>query len=748
MKKDYDATKIKVLEGLEAVRVRPGMYIGDTGQRGFHHCVFEIVDNAVDEALAGFCSEIKVHIEENGSITVEDDGRGIPVDVHEKEGMPAVELVYTKLHAGGKFNEEDGAYKVSGGLHGVGASVVNALSSRLSVQVSRNGKLYEIIFEQGKTVQKLKEIGTSSKNGTKVNFILDHSIFEVSKFSYNILANRFREMAFLNKKLKIILEDRREEEVKEEVFYFERGIAQFVEYLTEGKTPLHQKPIFFEAEREGSSIEVALQWNSSYLEQISSFANNINTPEGGTHLSGFKSALTRVVNQYAKEVPSMKGISLTGEDLREGLVAVVSVKLTHPQFEGQTKSKLGNSEIEGFVASYVGEKLKTFLEENPDVAQIILKKAKEAALAREAARKARELTRKKSALELSGLPGKMADCQERDPALCEIYIVEGDSAGGSAKQARDRRVQAVLPLRGKILNVEKARFDKMISNEEIQNLTKALGTSLVKDGFKEEDLKFHKVIIMTDADVDGSHIRTLLLTFFFRQFQPLVEKGFVYIAQPPLFKYKKGKKERYLKDQKELEIFLLKEHLESSSLSVNNSKKNEEETLKIFKDFQHYKDVADLFFKKHLVSLTKYFQKFGIFHFETLLEEFLKKNFEEEFFLHQDFVKTLELYKPFSKNQKFSFNEKSYEGFEELYRDFLQESKKGAYIQRYKGLGEMNPEQLWETTMNPENRTLVKVTVEDGVEADRIFSVLMGDDVIPRREFIEQNALRVKNLDI
>jgi DNA gyrase subunit B len=741
----YKASQIKVLEGLEAVRKRPGMYIGDTGERGFHHCVFEIVDNAVDESLAGYCSEIIVSLEKDGSVTVADNGRGIPVDLHEQEGISALEVVFTKLHAGGKFNEEGGAYKVSGGLHGVGASVVNALSSKLSVQVRRNKTTYRINFEQGKTIESLKDLKIASKEtGTKVNFLLDPSVFEISKFNYNSLATRFREMSFLNKKLKITLEDHREDELKQETFYFERGISQFVEYLNEGKTPLHSKIISCDIIKQDFECEVSLQWNSSYNEQILTFANNINTPQGGTHLSGFKSALTRILNQYAKDMPSLKGVSLQGEDLREGLVGVISVKISNPQFEGQTKSKLGNSEVEGAINSFFGDFLKSFLEENPDIAQIILKKAKEAALAREAAKKARDLTRKKSALEFSGIPGKMADCQEREPALCELFIVEGDSAGGSAKQARDRKFQAVLPLRGKILNVEKSPLNKTLANEEIGNLVKALGTGIGKDFYKEDQVKFHKIIIMTDADVDGSHIRTLLLTLFFRQFYSLLEKGYIYIAQPPLFKYKKGKKERYLKDQKELESFLVQEQLNDMVLTMNNENISQEKFMTLIKQYQVFKELKENFFKKHnkeIYDLCKKFEK-------EELEDLLDLHELDEFFQKDSFKKLQDLYASFSKKNIFSLKEKIFQGFDSVYELFLEESTKGAYIQRYKGLGEMNPDQLWETTMNPENRNFLQVKIEDFVAADHVFSILMGDDVAPRKKFIEENALRVKNLDV
>lgn len=568
---DYTADQIKVLEGLEAVRKRPGMYIGDTGIRGFHHLVYEIVDNAVDEALAGYCSEIKVVIHVDNSVTVVDNGRGIPVQMHSSEGVTAAELVFTKLHAGGKFNEDDGAYKVSGGLHGVGAAVVNALSKFVKIEIRKEGKVHGLLFEYGKTTEGLKVIGSlddKSISGTSVTFKPDNEIFECQEFTYDTLANRFREMAFLNRGLRIVIVDERED--KTETFHYEGGLAEFVGYLNRAKNPLNKKVIHLTQSKTGYEIEIALQWTDSYSEVLSSYANNISTPEGGTHVSGFKTALTRVINSYGKENNLFKGMknTLTGDDMREGLTAVISAKLENPQFEGQTKSKLGNSEVEGIVNSMIGEKLKIFLEENPALAKMIIKKSVDAAAVRDAARRARDLTRRKTALDMSGLPGKMADCQEKNPELCEVYIVEGDSAGGSAKQGRDRKHQAVLPLKGKILNVEKARYDKMLLNEEIKMLVKAMGTGIGKDNFDLTKLRYHKVIIMTDADVDGSHIRTLLLTLFYRQLPHLIESGHIYIAQPPLFKYKKGKKESYLKDEKALTEFLMKIALDDTVVKI------------------------------------------------------------------------------------------------------------------------------------------------------------------------------------
>jgi len=626
----YDASSIQVLEGLEAVRKRPSMYIGSTDYKGLHHLVYEVVDNSIDEALAGYCNNIEVSINENGSVTVTDDGRGIPVEMHEKYKKPALEIVMTMLHAGGKFDNR--TYKVSGGLHGVGVSVVNALSRFLDVEVSRNGKIYFQRYERGKPVEEVKVIGDSVHTGTKTTFMPDNAIFETLEFQYDILANRLRELAYLNKGIKITLSDKKSGKAQE--FHYEGGIIQFIEYLNEGKNVLHPRPIYFEREKDTTRVEISMQYNDGYNEVVLAFANNINTHEGGTHLSGFRSALTRSVNDYAKKNNLIKGeMVLSGEDIREGLTAIISVKLTNPQFEGQTKTKLGNSDVKGIVETLVADGLNDYLEENPSDARKIIEKTIMAFQAREAARKARELTRRKSALESSTLPGKLADCQERDPSKCEIYIVEGDSAGGSAKQGRDRRNQAILPLRGKILNVEKARLNKILQSEEIRALITAFGTG-VGEEFALDKARYHKIILMTDADVDGAHIRTLLLTFFFRYMQPLVEAGYVYIAQPPLFRVKKGKEERYVYNEKEL---------------------------------------------------------------ATALDEM---------------------------------------------------GRTGAGIQRYKGLGEMNPEQLWSTTMDPEKRTVLQVTMDDAIEADRIFTLLMGDKVEPRRDFIIKNAKFVRNLDV
>lgn len=801
---EYGAGQIKVLEGLDAVRKRPGMYIGDTGVRGLHHLVYEIVDNAVDEALAGYCTEIKVLIHVDNSVTVVDNGRGIPVDMHAGEGVSAAEVVYTKLHAGGKFNEEGGAYKVSGGLHGVGASVVNALSKAVKLTIKKNGKVHELEFDHGKAKAPLKVVGDCAEKdtGTTATFKPDNEIFEVYEFNFDTLSNRFREMAFLNKGLKIIVTDERSD--KTETFHYEGGIKEFVEYINRAKSPIHKEVIYFTQTRDDYEVEVSCQWTDGYSEIITSYANNINTPEGGTHVSGFKTALTRVLNHYAKDENMMKNIktTLTGDDMREGLTAIVSVKLKNPQFEGQTKSKLGSSEVEGIVNSLVGDRLKIYLEENPNVAKVIIRKSIDAAAAREAARRARELTRRKSALEFSGLPGKMADCQEKDPALCELYIVEGDSAGGSAKQGRDRKTQAVLPLKGKILNVEKARYDKMLGNEEIKMLIQAIGTSIGKDEFDLGKLRYHKIVIMTDADVDGSHIRTLLLTLFYRQFPTIVEGGFLYIAQPPLYKYKKGKTEKYLKDEKELEAFLVNSALDNDSITFDGNKieTNDAKTLinkyRLYSsnlhsyDLHYDTDFLKIIIEKVILSKNDFISGDSLKTKITEIEKFLaaieaqtlkkyvlemkndgNENFisikikttqkTKTFRINQGFIESLEYADLVNQHDSFkrystakvlitkeNGTKKNYSSLGELANSVVADSKQGAYIQRYKGLGEMNPEQLWETTMNHGNRTLLQVRIEDTIEADSIFSILMGDQVEPRREFVEKNALNVRNLDV
>jgi len=634
--KKYGAEEIQVLEGLEPVRKRPGMYIGSTGKPGLHHLVYEIVDNSIDEALAGHCNEIKICINEDGSIRVEDNGRGMPVDIHPKQKIPAVEVIHSILHAGGKF-DENGGYKVSGGLHGVGASVVNALSSRMEVKIKRNGNLYKQEYSRGKTMTKLEIIGTSTETGSITEFMPDDQIFDDIEFDYDTLNYRFREMAFLNKGLKIQLEDKRKGREKTNTYCYEGGIKEFIKYQNKNKEKLHEDIIFFDKKLDNSQVEVAIQYTDRYSETLLSYANNINTTEGGYHLSGFKSALTRVINDYAKKAKLIgeNDNSLLGEDVREGLTAIISVKLTNPQFEGQTKTKLGNSFIRGVVETAVNENVYAFLIEHPKQAKIIIEKCIKSARVREAAKKARDLTRRKTALDSLALPGKLSDCSEKDPKLSEIFLVEGDSAGGSARQGRDRNRQAVLPLRGKILNVEKARLDKILSSEEIKNMITAFGCG-IGDDFELDKLRYHKIIIMTDADVDGAHIRTLLLTFFYRYMMPLVEAGHVYAAQPPLYKVKKGKKEYY-------------------TYSENEQKK-------------------------------------------------LMKN--------------------------------------------LAEQGGKSDIQRYKGLGEMDYNQLWETTMDYDKRTLIQITVEDASAADDIFTTLMGDKVPPRKKFIEENARYVKNLDI
>ncbi|MDH5581205.1 MAG: DNA topoisomerase (ATP-hydrolyzing) subunit B [Bdellovibrionales bacterium] len=804
---DYTADKIKVLEGLEAVRKRPGMYIGDTTSRGLHHCVYEIVDNAVDEALAGYCSEINVVIHVDNSVTVIDDGRGIPVGIHQTEGISAAELVYTKLHAGGKFNEDDGAYKVSGGLHGVGAAVVNALSKWVKLVIKKEGKIYQVEFQYGKAVKGLEVLGdlkNKDETGTAVTFKPDNEIFDTHEFNYDTLSNRFREMAFLNKGLKIVLQDERSE--KTDTFHYEGGLREFVTYLNRAKNPIHKKIIYFTQSKEDYEVEVAMQWTDAYSEVLSSYANNISTPEGGVHVSGFKTALTRILKSYAKDNNLLKNIkiNLSGDDMREGLTAVISVKLKEPQFEGQTKSKLGNSEVEGIVNSLVGDALKTFLEENPNTAKLIIKKSVDAASAREAARKARELTRRKSVLEVTGLPGKMADCQEKDPALCEIYIVEGDSAGGSAKQGRDRKTQAVLPLKGKILNVEKARYDKMLANNEIRMLIQALGTSIGKNSFDLKKLRYHKIVIMTDADVDGSHIRTLLLTLFYRQFPELLEHGYIYIAQPPLYKYKKGKVEKYLKDEKKLEEFLVQNSVKNLTIEVENKTLDIGDVEKLITKYRSYvTDLNNYDIHFDTALLKRILEETDIEaatlkdpkklraavdelkeHFEKLENDTLKKysfsiveddeydcekleitvqttartkrfKLNSYFLSSSEFADLKNMYEGIEKYKGASFvvvNEKkeknNYDGIKAFSDFILEDGKQGAYIQRYKGLGEMNPDQLWETTMDPASRTLLQVNIEDTIETDQVFSVLMGDQVDPRRQFVEENALNVRNLSI
>ena len=802
----YSAEQIKVLEGLEAIRKRPGMYIGDTSARGLHHCVYEIVDNAVDEALAGYCDDIKVIIHVDNSITVVDNGRGIPIDIHPTEKISAAELVYTKLHSGGKFNEEGSPYKVSGGLHGVGAAVVNALSSWVVLEIKKNGNIYRIRFTEGVADGPLKVSGQTDEHltGTAVTFRPNSEIFEVLEFNYDTLAGRFREMAFLNKELKISLKDERTE--RKDLFYYEGGLIQFVEYLNRAKKTLHKNVISIAQKKKNYEIEMALQWTDSYSEILTGYANAIPTPGGGTHISGFKTALTRVVNQYARENNLLRELktNMTGDDMREGLTAIISVKLPELQFEGQTKDKLGNSEVEGIVNSLVGEGLKRYLEENPSIAKIIIRKSLDAAAAREAARRARELTRRKSVLDTGGLPGKMADCQERDPTKCELYIVEGDSAGGSAKQGRNRETQAVLPLKGKILNVEKARYDKMLANNEIKMLVQALGTNIGKEHFNIEKLRYHKIIIMTDADVDGSHIRTLILTLLYRHLIELIERGHVYIAQPPLYKFKKGKKETYLKDEKSLEAFLINNTIDELKVKIDNRDMSNNNVKNIVNSFNNYKNTLksydnhfDSILLRHIIerssinknimheenklrqeiqNITNYFKSKET----TLLKKYnfdiekdsqgkniikieisttsKNKNFKlnHYFFESSEFANLVSNYEGIRKYAHSHFQvdrekqglHKQFDSLEKLSNFIFKDSKQGAYIQRYKGLGEMNPEQLWETTMNPQNRNLLKMQIEDMVEADTVFSILMGDNVGPRKQFVEDNALNVRNLDV
>jgi len=806
-KDEYGAESIKVLGGLEAVRKRPAMYIGSTGVQGLHHLVYEVVDNAIDEALAGFCKNVEVKIHTDDSVTVIDDGRGIPTEMHQQKKKPAVEVVLTELHAGGKF--ENKAYKVSGGLHGVGVTVVNFLSEWLEEEIKRDGKVFQQRYEGENPAEPLKEVGKTHKTGTRVTFRPDKKIFETVDFSFDTLSQRLRELSFLNAGIRITIEDERTD--KKHEFQYKGGITSFVEHLNKSKTPVHPKIIYISGEKEGIQMEIAMQWNDSYSENIFSYANNINTTEGGTHLIGFKSALTRTINSYASNTNLLKDLKegLQGDDVREGLAAVISIKLPNPQFEGQTKTKLGNSEVEGYVKTIVNDKLSAFLEENPSVAKKIVEKAAEGARAREAARKAKELIRRKGALDSMSLPGKLADCQETNPALSEIFIVEGDSAGGSAKQGRDRRFQAILPLRGKILNVEKARFDKMLSNEEIRTMIVALGCGIGKEDFDPAKLRYHKIIIMTDADVDGSHIRTLLLTFFYRQMTPLVEGGYLYIAQPPLFKVKRGKVERYIKGETALEDFILEAAVEGLTLKPKGAKTEikAQQLFKMLKSAARFQGVIKRFNKRRkegemiaafatedglsadtlksskainnlLEDVKTYIKRF---HPEIIPIEFTTdKDAEHDCFTIKGLSKRdgaqietiidwellhsaeFQELRTIGKELKalgeppFVLNiEGEGEGtaakvstFNRLISHVLGLGKKGLYIQRYKGLGEMNPGQLWETTMDAEKRTLLQVKVEDAVEADAIFTKLMGDEVEPRREFIEKHALEVANLDI
>lgn len=812
----YDARTIQVLEGVDAVRKRPAMYIGDISTAGLHHLVYEVCDNSIDEAMAGYCKNIHVAVHADNSVTISDDGRGIPVDMHKTQKKPAVEVVMTTLHAGGKFDHR--VYKVAGGLHGVGVSVVNALSERLDVEVRRDGKVYHQRYERGRTVSKLTVVGKSDKSGTRVTFKPDKEIFgQKARFSFDILSQRLRELAFLNKGINIVLED--EGQDKRSEFKFSGGISSFVEYLNKNKTPLHKKVIYFAREKEGVKAEVAMQYNDGYAENIFSFANNIHTTEGGTHLSGFKSALTRSVNQYCKNKNLLKGgVSLSGDDAREGLTAVISVKVLNPQFEGQTKAKLGNSEVAGIVESIVNESLGAYFEEHPSAGNVIAGKAIVASRAREAARKARELTRRKGALETGGLPGKLADCSEHDPALCELYIVEGDSAGGSARQGRDRRFQAILPIKGKILNVEKARLDKVLSNDEIRTIITALGTGVGKEEFDISRLRYHKIILMADADVDGSHIRTLLLTFFYRQVPELVEKGYIYIAQPPLYRIKRGKREEYIGTEERMNELLLEIGSEGMSLKRAKDKKVfSEKQIKGLLELLIELEGLSRAIERKGVEFSKYL---GLRHPKTKRLPIFKVKVEgKDQFLYSDqelaklaaqeekkrgkaleiqeageeavtdkgkkvdvveFYEARELEKILAEIGKMGIDavahyekpreekarkagvarpspvykviydkeEKSIYSLKELLRFVKDVAKRGMVLQRYKGLGEMNPGQLWETTMDPARRTILKVMLEDAVKADEMFTVLMGDAVQPRREFIQTHAREVRNLDI
>ena len=803
----YTAEKIKVMEGLEAVRKRPAMYIGNTSTEGLHHLVYEVVDNSIDEAMGGHADRILVTIRADNSVVVEDNGRGIPVDRHKKMKKPAAEVVMTTLHAGGKF--EGSAYKVSGGLHGVGVSVVNALSEALEMEIWRDGKVYQQSYERGKPTTGLEIVGKTRKRGTKITFLPDTEIFETTVFSFDTLSQRLRELSFLNAGILIRIEDERAD--RRHDFQYKGGIVQFVQHLNRNRTPVHKKPVHMYGEKGDVTVDIAFQYNDGYKESLFSFANNINTHEGGSHLVGFKAALTRTVNHYASSNNLLKNMknSLSGDDVREGIAAVISVKLPDPQFEGQTKTKLGNSEIKGLVETMVNEKLGNFLEENPSVAKKIILKATEAARAREAARKAKELTRRKGALEVGDLPGKLADCQAKDPAQAELFLVEGDSAGGSAKQARDRRTQAILPLRGKILNVEKARFDKILSNVEIRTIITALGSGVGTD-VDMEKLRYHKVVIMTDADVDGSHIRTLLLTFFYRQMPDLINRGYLYIAQPPLYRIKKGKTEQYLQDEKELAAHLLEAGVRDLTLSTSTLKESyDNNRLATFIGHANrFVELMDHLERRRIdprVVVALVVQRVerrllrdrdGLAQKMGKVEKYLKDVYPEIVPLHislsedaehscsvadvdtrrdgsrwntrvdpellarPGYLEMLRLVKSLrilgaemvlteeAKTDEPAKELLATRRIGELVAYVLARGRKGVNIQRYKGLGEMNPEQLWETTMDPEKRSMLRVSIEDIVAADDVFNVLMGDIVEPRREFIEKNALNVRNLDI
>ena len=801
-KGQYGAENITVLEGIEAVRVRPAMYIGDTGIRGLHHLVYEVVDNSIDEALAGYCTGVTVEINPDGSISVQDDGRGIPVEMHPSENKPAVEVVLTTLHAGGKFDSD--SYKVSGGLHGVGVSCVNALSNWLEVEVLRDGFAHHQRFERGAPVTELKQTGPSDSTGTRVTFLPDHTIFSTTEFEWDILATRLRELAFLNKGVSVTL--KQIDEQREETFRFEGGIAEFVTHLNRQKTPSHPDVIYIEKEKDGVAVEIAMQYTDAFNENVSCYANNINTIEGGTHLSGYRSALTRTVNAYAKSNKLIKDDKDTpsGDDIREGLTAVISVKVPDPQFEGQTKTKLGNGEVQGIVESIVNEELATYFEESPQVARRIVDKAVVAAQARLAARKARDLTRRKGALDSAALPGKLADCSERDPAKCEIYLVEGDSAGGSAKQGRDRQTQAILPLRGKVINVEKARIDKILNNNEIRSLVTAIGAGIGRDEFDIDKVRYHKIIIMTDADVDGAHIRTLLLTFFYRQMPELFERGYIYLAQPPLYKITRKKHEQYIDSEEQLTSTLIELGTGDVTLTLADggdtlsgealmpllrtiSQIEQLETLLTVRgiDFAEYMSNrnSEGQFPRYYVTRTDpetgdtvnqyVFSEEEVAALRPVMpesEEETSAPVDESGFNSTEILLADRMERLAAQLSEYSLRmDQDYLGGEapgigtlsgagdsdlallscrELLDTIRKVGRKGLSIQRYKGLGEMNPDQLYDTTMNPDTRKLLQVVADDSVKADEIFTVLMGDDVEPRREFIQANALSARNLDV
>jgi len=808
-KKKYGADNIKVLEGLEAVRKRPSMYIGNVGIEGLHHLVYEVVDNSIDEAMAGYCTYIKVNIHTDMSVSVEDNGRGIPIEMHEKEHIPAAEVVMTKLHAGGKFDKD--SYKVSGGLHGVGISVVNALSKNLEMEVYKNGKIYYQRYSKGLKKCELKIIGTTEKQGTKIIFTPDFEIMNENDFNYEKLSRRMRELAFLNKGIKIIIEDDRSAEKNE--FCYKGGLIAFVEYLNRHCIPIHD-PIYIEGEKNDVQVDVAIQYNDTFKEKLYSFANNINTIEGGFHLSGFKTALTRSLNNYAASgnLPKNKqNVKISGDDVREGLTAIISVKIMDPQFEGQTKTKLGNSEVKGIVDSLVNEKLNMFLEENPSVSKKIIMKAVDAARARDAAKRARELARKKGTLLDSTLPGKLAECQYADPKDRELFLVEGDSAGGSAKQGRDRRFQAILPLKGKILNVEKARFDKILRSEEIKNVFTVLGTGAGKEEYNIEKIRYHKIVIMTDADVDGSHIRTLLLTFFYRQMPDLISNGFLYIAQPPLFRIGKGKKGVYLKDESEYRDYLVKRVCEQKNVFIDNTEKplSYDELYYFLKNLTEFynsvdhlkrrefdtdlliflikQGVRDKIFlessekinslkiilkeKGYITGKIEFDERIGIYEMDILEKEktdddkiniknsgginyivkvgknLISTSDYQLMIRNYDKIKKLDIPPFIVSPVNFPDKKMSFIRRVDFFKYMMEEAKKGINIQRYKGLGEMNPIQLWETTMDPDKRVMLQVKIDDAEKADEIFTLLMGEEVEPRRNFIQTNALEVSSLD-